>query len=263
MTLIITGANRKFLFQSADTRLTLQSGQLFDDDSVKQAQIKGDNFCLLISYTGIAHIKKEKVHNWLTNELSDYKLEGKNSKDILTFLRKKLDKQGITRDLILAGIGWRNHKLGIQRFYFKLSNIKNKKFILSESVINEPTFIRCEGCLPATQEDYFSKRLKKFCKLLRREKTKDRLTIMDRLTQLIRIGASHTVHGKWIGKNITSLLMSISNSSPIAKYYSSGKTVKYFPNSISSAIAIKGLKITEDDTQDSFFKINPTTNKPL
>ena len=70
----------------------------------------------------------------------------------------------------------------------------------------------------------------------------------------------HKLHGKFIGKNVTGIYVGTYDFSPIARYYSAEKTIVYLPNSVSNEMAVKGIKITQSDQRDSFFKINPKDN---
>ncbi|KKQ88286.1 MAG: hypothetical protein UT12_C0023G0004 [Candidatus Curtissbacteria bacterium GW2011_GWC2_38_9] len=261
MTLIITAANKNCLFQTSDMRLTDQNGKLHDDFSVKQTQVRGNHFCFLTSYTGVAYIKNVKVHDWLTNELSNYKIGNKGPEDIVTFLREKLNETYTHKgNLILTGIGWSDYEDIFQRFYFSISNVDSNCFVLDKKNLEDSIFLKCDGYLPATQEDYFNKRSKKVRKFMKREKKGDRKLITDKLVDLIRIGANHKLHGKFIGKNVTGIYVGTYDFSPIARYYSAEKTIVYLPNSVSNEMAVKGIKITQSDQRDSFFKINPKDN---
>jgi len=251
MTLIVSAANNKCLFQAADTRLTYPNGDLVDDLSVKQTQVKGNDFCFLVSYTGRALIGRTRIHDWLTIEISNYKIGNKTSEEIINYLRDKLNEAySYKQTLIIVGIGWENNNGKVENFYFKISNEDGNKFLLTKTMIKSATFIEKEGYLPVTNDGYFKKREKKFQKVLKRDKTKDMVLIIDNLANIIRIGASHKLYGKYVGSNVTAISVKVGDSSPIAKFYSVKETTHYLPK--------MGVTIRDGSSEKSFFKINPT-----
>jgi len=113
MTLIITAATKRYVFQVADTRLTYPDGQLYDDQSVKTTLATCYDAKLAISYTGLAVIGGQSTDLWLCRELTGAKVWERSFPDVVQFLKDRLTgasshdynlrKIGLT--FVIAGLG--------------------------------------------------------------------------------------------------------------------------------------------------------------